>query len=283
MVNDDSRSAYPRISVIVAAFNASSTIEACLDSVLGQDHSAIELIVVDGGSTDGTVDVVGRLAERLEWWVSEPDSGLYNAWNKALPHVGGEWVCFLGADDQLAGPDVMSRMAPHLANAQDRYRVAYGSVDVVDPGGSILRHFGSPWAEAGPRFRDEMSVPHPATFQHKSLFDEHGLFDKSYRIGADYEFLLRELLDHDALFVPDVTVVRMGAGGLSDDPKMMARLVRETHRARFQHGLVETPDWRSFEVLRAVTHARLTQWFGRDIADRVGDAYRAVTRTEKEF
>ena len=74
----------------------------------------------------------------------------------------------------------------------------------------------------------------------------------------------------------------MRAGGLSDNPRTMARLVRETHRARYQHGLVSTPDWRSFEVFRATVHARLTQWFGRDVADKVGDAYRAITRTPKK-
>ncbi len=282
MAIDDSRSACPRISVIVAAFNASSTIEACFDSVLGQDHTALELIVVDGGSTDGTVDIIARLAGRLAWWTSEPDDGVYDAWNKALSRVTGDWVIFLGADDAFDSPRVLAAMAPHLADAAGRYRVVYAGVDVVADDGSLIRRVGDPWRIARPEFRERMAIPHQGVFHHRSLFATIGVFDATYRITGDYELLLRELLEHDALFVPGLVVTRMGAGGLSDNPRTMARHVRETHRARYEHGLVGTPDWRSFEVFRATTHARLTQWFGRDMADRVGDAYRAVTRTEKK-
>jgi glycosyltransferase involved in cell wall biosynthesis len=270
------------VSVIVATYNAADTLERCVDSVLGQDQPDVELLIADGGSTDGTLDSIERYADRLAWWVSEPDSGLYNAWNKAIPHATGEWICFLGADDVLAGTDVIRQIWPFLVDALGRYRVVYGQLEVIEEDGSISRRLGRPWSQAGPRFTSEMSIPHPGCFHHRSLFQEHGLFDESYRIAADYEFLLRELPEHDALFVADVTTVRMGAGGLSDDPAWMARLVRETHRARYQHGLVAAPDWRSFEVLRATMHARLTQWFGRRTADRVGDAYRAVTRTSRK-
>jgi glycosyltransferase involved in cell wall biosynthesis len=271
----------PAISVIVATYNAGNTIERCLDSVLGQTYGAVELLIVDGGSTDATLTAIERRADELGWWASEPDTGLYNAWNKAIPHAMGQWICFLGADDELAAPDVFARMDPVLAEAEDRHRVVYGRLDVVADDGTVVRSQGSSWAEAGPRFRDEMSIPHPGCLHHRTLFEDHGLFDESYRIAADYEFLLRELLEHDALFVPDVTVVRMGAGGLSDSPATMARLVRETHRAKYQHGLVDTPDWRSFEVFRATSHARLTRWFGRGVADRIGDAYRTVSRTSR--
>ena len=269
------------VTIIVATHNAARTVQDCIDSVSEQVMRAVELVVVDGASTDGTVELLARNQEAIAWWVSEPDDGIYHAWNKALSHARGEWFLFLGADDGLASPDVLRRMAPHLAGAAGRYRVVYGSLDLLDERGEVSGSLGRPWTEAGPRFPVEMSIPHPATFHHRSLFDLHGSFDQSYRIGGDYEFLLRELLDHDALFVPDVTVTRMGSGGLSDNPRTMATLVRETHRARYAHGLVDTPDWRSFEVLRATTHARLTQAFGRRTADAVGDLYRAVTRTKK--
>lgn len=270
------------VSVIVATYDAAGTLRRCVESVLGQDHPGVELLIADGGSRDGTRDIIERHADRLAWWVSEPDSGLYNAWNKAIPHAKGEWICFLGADDVLATSGVVRQMLPFLADAVGRYRVVYGHLEVIEEGGSISRSLGTPWSEAGPRFTSEMSIPHPGCLHHRSLFEEHGLFDESFRIAADYEFLLRELPGHEALFVADVTTVHMGAGGLSDDPAWMARLVRETHRARYQHGLVATPDWRSFEVLRAATHARLTQWFGRGTADRVGDVYRAVTRASRK-
>ena len=74
----------------------------------------MELLIADGGSRDGTRDIIERHADRLAWWVSEPDSGLYNAWNKAIPHAKGEWICFLGADDVLATSGVVRQMLPFL-------------------------------------------------------------------------------------------------------------------------------------------------------------------------
>ncbi|CAN5671982.1 glycosyltransferase family 2 protein [soil metagenome] len=270
----------PHVAVVVAVRNAAATIGRCMESVLEQDHPGVQLIVMDGASTDGTRVVIARHAERIHHWESEPDRGVYHAWNKALDHVTAEWVCFLGADDRLVGPEALGRMASALAEAarDGGVRVVYGSVNVVDGEGSTLRTLGLPWEDAGPRFRLEMSLPNPATFYHRVLFDAHGRFDESFRIAGDYEFLLRELLDHQAVFVPDVTVVEMGSGGLSDSPRTMARHVRETHRARYMHGLAGTPDWRSFDVLRAVAHARLSQAFGRRAADRAGAAYRMLAR-----
>jgi glycosyltransferase involved in cell wall biosynthesis len=269
------------VTVVVATFNASHTIDRCLESVFTQTYPHRELLVVDGASTDGTAEAVRRQSERIAWWVSEPDSGVYDAWNKALAHASGDWIVFLGADDVFASHQAISRMASHLRAAEGRYRVVYASVDVVAQDGMVVRAAGEPWALAGPAFRERMAIPHQGTFHHRSLFEEHGSFDPGFRICGDYEFLLRELLEHEALFVPDLTVVKMGYGGLSHSPTLMARHVRETHRARYAHGLVDTPDWRSFEVLRATTHARLTQTFGRRTADAVGDLYRAVTRTQK--
>ena len=174
----------PRITVIVAAFNAAETIERCFVSVIEQDHPSVELLVVDGASTDGTVEVIERHRDEIAWWVSEPDAGVYDAWNKAVRHAQGDWICFLGSDDELARGDVMRRMAPSLANAEGRFRVVYGSIELADHDGRITGTSGRPWSEAGPRFPLEMSIPHPATFHHRSLFEEHGQFDESYRIGA---------------------------------------------------------------------------------------------------
>ena len=87
------------------------------------------------------------------------DRGVYNAWNKAIPHANGRWLCFLGADDKLAAQDVMSRMAPHLATAEGHFRVVYGSIDLVDESGRTTASSGGHWSAAGPLFRREMSIP----------------------------------------------------------------------------------------------------------------------------
>lgn len=267
-----------KISVVVAAVNAADTIGPCLDSVITQDHLGVELVVIDGASSDGTVELVQARRAHIAYYVSEPDKSVYEAWNKALDHVTGDWVTFLGADDRYAAPDVLSRMATHLEPSAGRERVVYASEDVVDAQGVIVRTLGEPWPETRAEFREHMTLPHGATFQHRSLFEELGSFDEGFRIAGDYEFLLRELLKRDARYVPGVSAVRMGAGGLSDRPDLAALVVRETHRARYMHGLVAYPEWRSAAVYRSVLHAKISHRFGARAADRVGDAYRFITR-----
>src|SRR5690606_34585060 len=96
--------ALPRFSVVISVFNGAKTLQKCLDSVAGQTYAARELIVIDGGSTDGTQQILRHNAGRLAYWVSEPDRGTYHAWNKALAQASGDWSCFLGADDYLWEP-----------------------------------------------------------------------------------------------------------------------------------------------------------------------------------
>ena len=90
----------PRISVVIAVYNGAQTIQRALDSIFEQTYRDLEVVVIDGGSTDGTQAILEHNASQIAYWVSEPDRGVYNAWNKALDHVTGDWVCFLGADDR---------------------------------------------------------------------------------------------------------------------------------------------------------------------------------------
>ena len=100
----------PLISIIVAVFNGKETLQQCIDSVAQQTYQNKELIVIDGGSNDGTLDLLNQNSSRLTW-LSEPDSGVYSAWNKGLARAKGEWVCFLGADDFLWDANVLEQMA----------------------------------------------------------------------------------------------------------------------------------------------------------------------------
>ena len=104
----------PLISVVIAVYNGKATLQQCLDSVTQQTYSHVELIVIDGGSTDGTVDLIRANAQKIAYWISEPDRGIYNAWNKALAQAKGDWICFLGADDYLWNAQVIERMAEQL-------------------------------------------------------------------------------------------------------------------------------------------------------------------------
>lgn len=271
----------PYVSVVVAVRNGAATIQRCLDSVFGQTFAAWELIVIDGGSSDGTQDLLELNTGRIRYWVSEPDRGIYHAWNKALVETRGAWICFLGADDRFHHPDVLQRMAEPLTAAEGKYRIAYGSVNKVDASGHVLSTEVHPWSSVRGEFRKRMAIPHQAVFHHRSLFDRHGHFDERYRIGGDYEILLRELVEHDALFVPDLIVVDMATGGLSERPESRATMLRESHRARRTHGLIRQPDALSFTLFRASSRAWLSRAFGPRVADAAAGVYRFAARKRR--
>jgi glycosyltransferase involved in cell wall biosynthesis len=224
-----------RITIIIAVYNGASTIRHCLDSIASQTYANRELIVMDGGSTDGTVQILQDSTSNLSYWRSAPDKGITDAWNKALEHATGDWICFLGADDYLWNDTVLERMVPHLRAEQAR--LVYGRVAVMNKLGQVSRYDGMPWEEARRSFFHAMSVPHTALFHHRSLFADHGLFDDSFRIAADYEFLMRELRTRNALHVPEVITVGMRHGGLSHSPSCQAQLLKENARARQKHGV----------------------------------------------
>src|SRR5581483_3718628 len=113
----------PLITVIVPAFNARATLGRCLDSVLAQSLAAVEVLVIDGGSTDGSVPLLQEYGARLSYWVSEPDRGIYHALNKGLARARGDWIYILGADDWLWDADVFNRATLHLARAHPPSRI----------------------------------------------------------------------------------------------------------------------------------------------------------------
>ena len=227
----------PLISVIVAVFNGASTLQQCIDSVAVQTWPHRELVVVDGGSNDGTVDLLRNNEEKIACWISEPDQGIYDAWNKGLRKAKGEWICFLGADDYFRSADALARIVDSLRFLPANIRVAYSQIMLVDGGGHELYPAGDPWSEVKAKFQQVMSIPHQGVMHRRSLFERHGLFDTSFRIAGDYELLLRELKDGDATFIPNVTAVSMRIGGISSNPKNGMFTMREIRRAQRMHGL----------------------------------------------
>jgi glycosyltransferase involved in cell wall biosynthesis len=199
----------PLVSVITAVFNGESSLRSCLESVLSQDYENIEHIVMDGGSSDGTVDLLASYSNRIALWKSEPDAGIYDAWNKALIEARGEWICFLGADDEFLPGAVSAYMALAAAHPEAEYLSA--KIRVIDDAGHE-RTLGSRWTWR--KFSRAMCTPHPGSMHRRSLFERLGDYDTSYRIVADYELLLRAQAQLAAAYMPRVTV-RMAAGGVS--------------------------------------------------------------------
>lgn len=218
----------PLVSIIVATLNVGSILDRCLRSIWVQDHPRREVIVIDGGSGDGTLDVLRDNADRVAHWESEPDRGTYHAWNKGLGVATGEWVCFLGADDYFPSSDRLSLLVA-AAVSKDADLVS-GRGAVVDAGGHRLRVIGEPWNRT--RLLRHQYVLHPAMLHRRALFDRYGGFDDSYRIAGDYAFLLRLGEDVRVAFVDEV-VVCLADGGASR--VRLLPVLKETWRVQARH------------------------------------------------
>jgi glycosyltransferase involved in cell wall biosynthesis len=266
----------PLISIIVAVFNGNTTLQQCIDSVAQQTYPNKELIIIDGGSKDGTVDVLRANKKWITYWISEPDRGIYNAWNKGLDQATGEWICFLGADDFFWNSQVLQQMAEHLTKLPPSIRVAYGQIMLINVDGESLYPVGESWGKIKRSFRQIMCIPHQGVMHRRSLFKLHGKFDETFQIAGDYELLLRELKAADASFMPNIVITAMRQGGVSSSPQNSLALFREVRRAQRMHGL-----WlpsRIWLVVVARTYLRLLMWkfFGERLARKLLDIGRRI-------
>jgi glycosyltransferase involved in cell wall biosynthesis len=198
-----------RVSIITAVYNAAPTLEDCLLSVRNQSYRDVEHIVIDGGSTDGSVEILQRQSSLLAYWVSEPDSGVYDAWNKGLSAATGEWIGFLGADDVLL-PDAVSKYLTVCGGTDAQYVCSL--VRLIRPG-LPDKIIGRPWS--WPAFQRKMTTAHVGSLHRFGLFEKYGNYDTDYKIAGDYELLLRPGKDLNSIFVGEVTVAML-AGGVSD-------------------------------------------------------------------
>lgn len=225
-----------KITVIVSTLNSASTLEGCLLSILEQNYIYVELIVIDGGSSDGTLNILKKYGNRIHYYVSESDTGIYNAWNKGLVKATGDWICFIGADDYIWSGNVFSKISVELEGLPSNIRVAYGQVMLLDLDGKSLYPIGESWVKAKKRFNQIMSIPHPGAMHRRSLFELNGHFDDSFRIAGDYELLLRELKINDAIFIQNLITVGIRPGGISNNPKNAIAAMREVRRAQVING-----------------------------------------------
>jgi len=267
----------PRISVILAVHNGAPNLQRCLDSVKGQSYPHKELIVIDGASTDGSVRILESNGETIDYWQSEPDRGVYQAWNKGLDHAAGEWIHFLGADDYFFDSQVLAEVAKGIAHCSPDVRVLYGKEAVVSTNDEVLEIRGDPWEKAGPKFCREMSIPHPAVFHHRGIFEDYGRFDESFRICGDYHLLLHELKDGRACFLPDLIVKGVTYGGLSKRWDMLFAVVAETTRAQQMNGIFPyRPSWIWLYYKTFIKYS-LARFVGDRATRHAIDLYRLLT------
>ena len=206
----------PLISIITVSHNAADFIEQTIVSVLSQNYPFIEYIVIDGASTDGTVEIIRNYGYRLAYWHSKPDRGIAQAFNLGLEQAGGDWVLFLNADDFFVDTSIVSRMVPYLCQHKNA-DVVYGRAEIIFSGKEVQafpfsRLLGRPWS--WPIFRLYNFLPHQSAFTNHKYFARVGKFDESCSISVDYEHYLRGGKNLKAVFVPFL-ISKMRLGGVS--------------------------------------------------------------------
>lgn len=236
-----------KVSLITVCRNVAPVIAETLDSVLKQTHPEIELIVIDGASTDGTVEVLEGMRSAagkrgIDVLVSEPDKGIYDAMNKGLARATGDIIGFVNAGDLLMTPETIA----HVVQAFQRAHAdaVYGDIIMVDE--QDIHKVHRTWLSGTyhrDNFRKGWMPPHVGTFIRKTVYDRFGHFNTDLRIGADYEILLRFLYRHQ---VPTVhlreVLVRFRLGGMSNgNVKQILQANREVRRSWKLNGMQAPP------------------------------------------
>lgn len=274
-----------KISIITSVYNGESYLEETILSVLKQSYDNIEYVIIDGNSTDRSVDIIKKYEDKLKFWSSEPDKGIYDAWNKALKHVAGDWIVFIGADDYWKTNDVIHKMIPSLIQAErENINYVYGKIEHISLKGELVEVSGKPWTEQKNRFPYIMNIGHSGSFHHNSLFTMHGNFNDTFKITGDYEFLLREFKDSNknALFVDQVTL-RMREGGVSASLNNRYKVVKESKRARKLNGITLFSKELAFWELRIIFIKILSSIFGENFASKIADLYRSLLGKQKRW
>ena len=204
----------PKISIITVVYDGVSTIDRCITSVLGQNFDNLEYIIVDGGSTDGTVGIIRKYKDRINVIVSEKDQGIYDAMNKGIALATGDIIGTLNADDFFTDNEVLDEIARIFE--QSTVDILYSNLDFVRENGSISRKWRSGKYNAG-KFNWGWMPPHPTFYCHKKLFEDFGGYRLDYGSAADYELMLRFMhLNNKNIYYLNKVTVRMQTGGVSN-------------------------------------------------------------------
>lgn len=226
----------PLLSVITVVYNGAAYLEETIESVLSQDYPNYEYIIIDGGSTDDSVSIIKRYADRLAYWVSEPDRGMYDALNKGIGRAKGEIWTSLNSDDRLASNGVFSTVVDAY-RAQPEHMAYFGNIIKERDGERRHIKLGNTSFQRLLSSRHCTFMPQPATYNVKVKTDEVGYFDDQYRYAADYDYHLRILKAGTALHVPiEFTIFRQHDDALTSTGNDKMREEKEAIMAAHGYG-----------------------------------------------
>lgn len=204
-----------KISIITATYNSSKTIKTCLDSLDKQTYRNFEHIIIDGSSTDNTLDLIHSRSAKNTILISEPDNGIYSALNKGISLATGDVIGILSSDDFFTENDILEKVDSEFSRGD--IDALYGDVKFVDPNDTkkIVRYYSSRKFDPD-MFKNGFMPAHPSFYAKKELFKKYGNYNESYKIAGDFELLIRFLYHHKIKYryLP-ISFVTMRTGGIS--------------------------------------------------------------------
>lgn len=215
-----------KISVITICYNSEDGIRCTLESVIAQDYPNLEYIVIDGASQDRTVEIITQYSSELDYWVSEPDLGISDAFNKGIIQSQGDWIIFINAGDRFVNDTVVSEIVSILQGTDTD--VLYGNVLMVKKN-SISARRGKTFSRKKLSF--EMIIPHQASFINQQYFAKYGLFNTEFKRAMDYELLLRSPKLRAQYF--NIDIAYMEDGGISQ--VNVRKVFKELMKAKKMH------------------------------------------------
>ena len=206
----------PKISIITVAFNSAKTIKGTIESIISQDYNNIEYLIIDGGSTDGTMDIVKSYAEHVKYYVSEPDNGIYDAMNKGIKAATGDVIGILNSDDFYPNSFVLS----NVAKLFQKYScdAVYGDLVYVKANDiNKIKRYWQAGEYSTSKIKNGWMLPHPTFFVKKKIYTRYGLYDTDLKSAADYEMILKLLYKHNiSVHYLPMILVNMRMGGESN-------------------------------------------------------------------
>ena len=270
------------ISAIMATFNADEYLDGAINSFSRQSYADKELIVIDGGSTDRTTEILGTYSSILAGFLSEPDSGIFDAWNKGLALVTGDWVYFMGADDRFFSDRSLHLIAERLDELPREVLIAYAPVALQRSDDEVVGIIGAKWDSQA--FRCEgMTIPHQGTFHRRELFQRFGVFDIKLGPTAVYEFLLRYLCTGDAVFLSGPPVAFMGLGGVSTRPENQLQFMKSYRAAQIKHGVLRPSLKRWMYFVQAYIKALMFRLLPVQLAGELVEISRSLAGKKKHY
>lgn len=204
----------PKVTIITVVYNAEATIEDTILSVINQTYTNLEYIIVDGRSTDGTIKIINRYLERISRFVSEPDKGIADGFNKGIAMATGDWIGMINADDWYT----LNAVELMMNNCSAKDDVCCGNIMLVGKNGFVQgKKSKISWLNFG------MYIMHPTCFIKKEVYQKVGMYDTSLKIAMDFDMFLRIKYNGFKIKYFDETVAYMRADGVSSDTVKMHR------------------------------------------------------------